>query len=94
VAAFDAWLASLDVVPTLRLKAAVGDKAAYVHVHALRELFALSEHKVGELDSETGGEVTKLRRDVPLVDHDRVALQLRQPIAIRSRPLVRIQLGA
>ena len=47
--------------PTMRLKGSVGEDAAYVYVHALRELFGLDD-ATPALDGErgTGAEVTEL----------------------------------
>ena len=46
--------------PTLRLKAGAEDESAYVHVAALRELFALDAGAASLEDEQAGAEVTEL----------------------------------
>jgi len=46
--------------PTLRLKAGAEDESAYVHVAALRELFALDTGAMALEDEQAGAEVTEL----------------------------------
>jgi glutamyl-tRNA reductase len=60
-----ALVARLLHEPTLRLKAGAEDESAYVHVAALRELFALDPGALSLEDEQAGAEVTDLdsRRD-------------------------------
>ena len=46
--------------PTMRLKASVADEAAYVHVHALRELFGLDEAAPSLAGERAAADVTEL----------------------------------